>query len=156
MFGPRNLGRGRKESRRIAGCCLADVGLCGFEDRLPHHLSVGEQKRVCLAAVLACQPTVLALDEPTGNLDPASRRQLISLLRDLPQTKIIATHDLELVVELCDRAFVLDKGELHAEGPVRDILADEDLLVDHQLEMPLSVRYETQTAGVTARDSGIP
>lgn len=145
-FGPLNLGTTRQQADQIAAECLAAVDLSDFEERLPHHLSVGEQKRVCLAAVLACRPTVLALDEPTGNLDPASRRRLIAILDELPLTKIIATHDLELVAQLCDRVVLLDAGRVHADGPAQEILADERLLESHGLEMPLSVRYEQQRA----------
>jgi energy-coupling factor transporter ATP-binding protein EcfA2 len=119
---------------------LNAVGLAGYDDRLPHHLSFGERKRVCLAGVLACEPIVLALDEPTSNLDPRGRRQFMNILRDLPAVKIIATHDLEMVLELCSRVIVLDEGRVHADGPARSILADEHLLADHGLELPLSIR----------------
>lgn len=141
MFGPRNLGHSRQEALDIAHRCLADVGLTGFDHRLPHHLSFGERKRVCLAGVLACSPSILALDEPTGNLDPAARRHFITLVRQIALPTIIATHDLELVVDLCDRVLMMDKGQVHANGPMRDILGNAELLAQHQLEMPLSLRY---------------
>jgi energy-coupling factor transporter ATP-binding protein EcfA2 len=141
MFGPRNLGHSAAAAREIALRTLAAVGLEGYEERLPHHLSFGERKRVCLAGVLACEPTILALDEPTSNLDPRGRRQFMNILRGLPAAKVIATHDLEMVLELCSRVILLDEGHVHADGPVRQVLADEPLLTAHGLEVPLSVRY---------------
>ena len=139
-FGPLNLGRSRAEARRIAEECLRRVDLADAADRPPHHLSFGERKRACLAGVLACGPSVLALDEPTANLDPRGRRRFIALIRTLPSTKLIATHDLEMVLELCGRAVVLDAGRIVANGLVRNILGDPNLLEAHGLEMPLSLR----------------
>ena len=141
MFGPRNLGHGAAAAREIAHQRLAAVGLDGYDDRLPHHLSFGERKRVCLAGVLACDPLVLALDEPSSNLDPRGRRQFMSIIRELPAAKIIATHDLEMVLELCSRVILLDEGRVHADGPACDVLADEQLMMSHGLEVPLSVRF---------------
>jgi energy-coupling factor transporter ATP-binding protein EcfA2 len=135
-FGPEQFGRDRTETRRLVEAALAQVGLRGFERRAPHHLSGGEKRRVCLAGVLACSPRLLVLDEPTSNLDPRGRRELIALLRGLPVTKLIATHDLELVVELCGRAVVVDGGKVVAEGPPRELLADEPLMLAHGLERP--------------------
>jgi cobalt/nickel transport system ATP-binding protein len=120
---------------------LAQVGLAGYEDRLPHHLSRGEQRRVCLAGVLACEARVLALDEPTSDLDPRGRRELKALLQALPVTQIIATHDLELVVETCNRVIVLDRGAIIAEGPPKDVFADEPLMLEHGLEKPHILRH---------------
>jgi energy-coupling factor transporter ATP-binding protein EcfA2 len=139
-FGPLNLGLGRAEAKRIALECLARVDLADAADRMPHHLSFGERKRVCLAGVLACTPTVLVLDEPTANLDPRGRRRLIQILRDLPATKLIATHDLEMGLELCPRSILLDNGLVVASGPSRELLADPGLLDAHGLEVPLSLR----------------
>ncbi len=139
-FGPRNQGYATAEAVRIAREALAAVGLEGYEDRLPQHLSFGERKRVCLAGVLACQPRIVALDEPTSNLDPRARRQFVELIRSLARTTIIATHDLELVLELCNRVLVLDRGRLFADGPAEELLADEALMAEHGLEVPLSLR----------------
>ncbi len=139
-FGPLNLGKGRVEARRIAAECLARVDLEDVADRAPHHLSFGERKRACLAGVLACEPTVLVLDEPTANLDPRGRRRFMTLIRDLPATKLIATHDLEMVLELCGRAVLLDGGRVVANGLCRGILGDPNLLEAHGLEMPLSLK----------------
>lgn len=140
MFGPHNLGRSKTEAADLARTALAAVGLAGYEDRLPHHLSLGERKRVCLAGVLACEPVLLALDEPTSNLDPRARRQFIGILGSLPAARLIASHDLEMVLELCTRVILLDEGVIHADGHVRDILSDRELLERHGLELPLSIR----------------
>ena len=139
-FGPLNLGLGRAEARRWAVECLERVGLADAADRPPHHLSFGERKRVCLAGVLACRPSVLVLDEPTANLDPRGRRRFIQLIRGLPATKFIATHDLEMVLELCDRTILLDAGRVVANGLTRNVLGDPVLLESHGLEMPLSLK----------------
>ena len=137
-YGPRQLGMGRREALEHARHCLTLVGLDPneFEDRPPHHLSFGEKKRVGLAGVLACRPDLLALDEPTANLDPRARRRLIEIVRSLPCSKLIATHDLDMAVELCDRVLLLDGGRLVAEGPTLEILSRHDLLEPHGLEIP--------------------
>jgi energy-coupling factor transporter ATP-binding protein EcfA2 len=139
-FGPLNLGYSPAEARRIAAQCLARVDLEEAAERAPHHLSFGERKRVCLAGVLACNPSVLVLDEPTANLDPRGRRRFIQLIRGLAATKLIATHDLEMVLELCQRTILLDAGRVAAAGPTRAILGDSQLLEAHGLEMPLSLK----------------
>ncbi len=135
-FGPEQFGLSGAEVRRIVTATLARVGLTGFESRAPHHLSAGEKRRVCLAGVLACEPVVLVLDEPTSNLDPRGRRELKALLRTIPATTVIATHDLELVVELCTHAVLLDGGVVVAEGAPAALLADEPLMLAHGLEKP--------------------
>ena len=138
-FGPLNLGKSKAEARRIALDCLARVDLVEMADRPPHHLSFGERKRACLAGVLACDPSVLVLDEPTANLDPRGRRRFLALIRGLPATKLIATHDLEMALELCGRAALLDGGRVVADGPTRSILGDQGLMEAHGLELPLSL-----------------
>jgi cobalt/nickel transport system ATP-binding protein len=140
-FGPQQLGLGRDEVCRRVGEALSRVGLQGFERRAPHHLSGGEKRRVCLAGVLACDPSILVLDEPSSDLDPYSRRELKELLRQIPITKLIATHDLELVVELCSRVLVLDGGTIVAEGPTVPLLSDEELMLKHKLERPHILRH---------------
>ncbi len=139
-FGPLNLGRSKAQARAIALDCLARVDLAEAADRAPHHLSFGERKRACLAGVLACEPTVLVMDEPTANLDPRARRRFLALIRGLPSTKLIATHDLEMALELCNRAVILDGGRVVANGLTRNILGDPNLLEAHGLEMPLSLK----------------
>jgi cobalt/nickel transport system ATP-binding protein len=135
-FGPQQFGMSDGEVRTAVQEALARVGLAGFDRRSPHHLSGGEKQRVCLAGVLACRPDVLALDEPTSDLDPRGKRELAVLLQSLKATKIIATHDLELVVKLCGRTLVLDGGEIVADGPTIELLSDESLMLRHGLEKP--------------------
>lgn len=139
-FGPLNLGFPREEVLRRVSESLTAVGLSGFEERNTQQLSFGERRRVCLAGVLACEPNLLALDEPSSNLDPRARRGFIEVLRSCDAAKIIATHDLELILELCDRVIVLDHGRLQADGPAREVLANERLMLAHGLEVPLSIR----------------
>jgi cobalt/nickel transport system ATP-binding protein len=140
-FGPEQLGLGEAEVGERVGRALATVGLAGFEQRSPHRLSAGEKRRVCLAGVLACDPSVLVLDEPSSSLDPRGRRELRELLRRIPITTLIATHDLELVVELCSRVLVLDGGRLVAHGPAVEVLSDEALMLRHSLEKPHTLRH---------------
>jgi energy-coupling factor transporter ATP-binding protein EcfA2 len=140
-FGPRQFGVDGGILRALVDQCLCMVGLQGFEDREPHRLSHGEKRRVCLAGVLACKPTVLVLDEPTSDLDPRGRREFKALLRSLPGAKIIATHDLELVADLCSRVLILDNGKLVAEGPTVPLLSDEPLMLAHGLEKPHSLLH---------------
>lgn len=135
-FGPQQLGLKTAAVSTRVEQALQQVGLAGFGHRATHHLSHGEKRRVCLAGVLACAPTVLVLDEPTSDLDPRGRREFKALLRRIPATKLIATHDLELAVELCSRAIVLDQGTVVADGPVLELLDDEALMLQHGLERP--------------------
>jgi len=140
-FGPQQLGlQGNQLAERVAES-LAQVGLGGFEGRSPHHLSHGEKSRVCLAGILACAPSILALDEPTSNLDPRGRREFKALLNRIPATKIVATHDLEMVVELCPRAILMDAGTIIADGPTRQLLNDEPLMLAHGLEHPHILKH---------------
>lgn len=135
-FGPQQLGLAQAEVKERVRKALAQVSLPDFGPRATHHLSHGEKRRVCLAGVLACEPSVLVLDEPTSDLDPRGRREFKALLRELPATKLIATHDLELVVELCPRAIILDRGVVVADGSTPVLLSDEPLMLAHGLEKP--------------------
>ena len=135
-FGPQQLGVEPDEVAWRVTRTLAQVGLTGFEQRATHHLSHGEKRRACLAGVLACEPKILVLDEPTSDLDPRGRREFKALLREIPATKVIATHDLELAVELCARAIILDRGMVVADGGTTALLADEPLMLAHGLEKP--------------------
>jgi len=139
-FGPLNLGLPRQVVLQRIADSLAQVGLAGYESRSTLQLSVGERKRVCLAGVLACQPDVLVLDEPFANLDPRSRRGLLDLLRNFPGACLIATHDLDLVLEFCQRVIVLDEGRIRADGDARELLADKALMDQHGLEVPWRLR----------------
>lgn len=140
-FGPRQFGKPKEEIAGIVKAALAVVGLEGLEARSPHHLSGGEKQRVCLAGILACNPRILALDEPTNNLDPRGKRELKLLLKSITATKIIASHDLELVVELCNRVVVLDQGRVVADGPTVELLSNEELMFAHGLEKPHSLQH---------------
>jgi cobalt/nickel transport system ATP-binding protein len=139
-FGPLNLGQTAEEVRARTKEALEKVGLVGFEERVPFHLSGGEKKRVALAGVLAMRPDILLLDEPSIFLDPRGRRELITLIRELPNTKVIAAHDLELIRETCLRTIVLDRGQIVADGPTDNLLADSRLMEEHGLEVPHSLR----------------
>ena len=138
-FGPEQFGLKGDELRRRVQMALCAVGLEGYEDRLPHHLSNGEKRRVCLAGVLVCDPNILLLDEPTSDLDPRGRRELKNLLSGLAATLVIASHDLDLVAELCTRVIVLDRGSLVAEGPTAEVLSNESLMLEHGLERPFGL-----------------
>jgi energy-coupling factor transporter ATP-binding protein EcfA2 len=140
-FGPQQLGLAEAEVAARVEKALAQAGLAGFGRRATHHLSHGEKRRVCLAGVLACEPAILILDEPTSDLDPRGRREFKALLRRIPATKLIATHDLELAVELCSRAIVLDRGEIVADGATVKLLDDEPLMLAHGLESPHILRH---------------
>jgi cobalt/nickel transport system ATP-binding protein len=140
-FGPQQLGLTETEVATRVDKSLAQVGLAGFGHRATHHLSHGEKRRLCLAGVLACEPAILILDEPTSDLDPRGRREFKALLRQIPATKLIATHDLELAVELCPRAIVLNHGEIVADGPTMELLNDEALMLAHGLERPHILRH---------------
>jgi cobalt/nickel transport system ATP-binding protein len=135
-FGPRQLGFSEGIVEKSVATALAAVKLDGFESRVPYHLSLGEKRRVCLAGVWACQPEVLVFDEPTANFDPRGRREFIQLCRSLRATKLIASHDLEMILALCTRILVLDAGQIVAQGPTRDILGNEPLMLAHGLEKP--------------------
>lgn len=140
-FGPKQEGLPTGEMMRRVEESLAAAGLAGFEGRAPHHLSQGEKRRAALAGLLACRPRLLVLDEPTSDLDPRGRRELKALLSSLPVTQLIATHDLDLAAELCDRAVVLDAGRVVAEGPALELLSDEALMLRHGLERPHVLRH---------------
>lgn len=141
-FGPLNLGLPADEVRRRVAEALERVGLSGFEQRIPFHLSGGEKRRAALAGVLAMQPQILLLDEPSMFLDPRGRRELIHLLNDLPITKIIAAHDLDMILDTCRRVAVLDQGRLIAEGPCEQVLGDPALMETHGLEVPHRFRRQ--------------
>ncbi|MFW5866805.1 MAG: energy-coupling factor ABC transporter ATP-binding protein [Armatimonadota bacterium] len=139
-FGPLNLGLSSDAARERSVSALASVGAADLADRAPHHLSAGQMRRVALATVLVMEPELLVIDEPVMALDPEGREAIIALLAGLPQAKIIATHDLDLVLELCDTVAVLDDGRIHAMGPAAEILSDEPLLRTHGLRVPERLR----------------
>jgi energy-coupling factor transporter ATP-binding protein EcfA2 len=135
-FGPLHMGLPMKEVEARVESALEAVRMSGFRDRLSHHLSVGEKKRIAIATVLSMNPQILVLDEPSAGLDPRGRRTLINLLRELPITMLVSTHDMMLVQELFPRTIVMDEGQIVADGKTRDILENEELLTAHGLEKP--------------------
>lgn len=137
-YGPKNFGLPDVSDRVRRS--LEQVGLPEHGPRMIGQLSFGERKRVCLAGVLASDPAILVLDEPTANLDPRARRQLLAIIRQTTATLVMATHDLEFVLDACPRVLVLDQGRLVADGTARDILSDELLMDRHGLEVPWRLR----------------
>jgi len=135
-FGPLHMGLPEAEVLARVDSALEAVRMKGYRDRLSHHLSVGEKKRIAIATVLSMEPKILVLDEPSAGLDPRARRTLINLLRELPITMLVSTHDMKLVQELFPRTIVMDDGLIVADGRTGDILADEKLLSEHGLEKP--------------------
>lgn len=135
-FGPANLGlRGDDLDQRVEEA-LAAVGMADVADRAPHHLSFGQRRRVAVATVLAMRPDILVLDEPSSNLDPASRRELAEILVSLEQTILLVTHDLPYALELCPRSLVMNDGSIVADGKTADLLGDEALMAANRLELP--------------------
>lgn len=135
-FGPATAGlRGAELDARVHEA-LARVGMEAHADRPPHHLSFGQRRRVAVATVLAMRPEILVLDEPSSNLDPASRRELADILLELDVTVLMVTHDLPYALQLCPRAVVLSDGVIVADGDTRELLCDEALLAAHRLELP--------------------
>ena len=139
-FGPLNMGLTGDEVIKCVESALAKVGLLQLKEKAPFRLSGGEKKKIAIATVLSMSPDILVFDEPAANLDPRGRRSLITLLKNLGQTRIIASHDLDLVLELCKRTIVLHQGRIVADGKTSDLLADRELLERCSLELPLSMQ----------------
>src|SRR5262245_20315078 len=132
-FGPANLGlRGADLETRVKAA-LAAVDMEEHADRPPHHLSFGQRRRVAVATVLAMEPEILILDEPSSNLDPASRRELAEIVLGLDITTLMVTHDLPYALQLCPRSLIMNGGTITADGPTADLLADADLLAANRL-----------------------
>jgi cobalt/nickel transport system ATP-binding protein len=143
-FGPLNLGLSAAEVKERVASGLEQAGLRGFDDRVPYHLSSGEKRRTALAGVLAMRPEILLLDEPSVYLDPRGRREFIRLLPALRVTRIIASHDLELIRETCNRVILIDSGRVMADGPTDQILANPELMNAHGLEVPHSLSHHNE------------
>ncbi|MCU0650957.1 MAG: energy-coupling factor ABC transporter ATP-binding protein [Candidatus Omnitrophica bacterium] len=144
-FGPINMGLNKDAVQEVVIKALELVDMLPAMKRSSHHLSFGEKKRISIATVLSMNPKILVLDEPTSNLDPRHRRELIDLLKELPVTKIIATHDLEFVIEICGRVAVLDRGRIVAHSDSLSVLSDKSLLESHGLEVPHSLRRDAHS-----------
>ncbi len=135
-FGPLHMGLPEAEVRARVDAALQEVGMAGFKDRLSHHMSTGQKKRVAIATVLSMQPDILVLDEPSASLDPRGRRSLINLLAELPLTMLVSTHDMAMVKDLFPRMIVMDEGQIVADGETAVLLNDAALLEAHGLERP--------------------
>ena len=139
-FGPCNLGLSGVDVELRVTEALDRVGAGHLREKPPYHLSGGEKKRVAIATVLAMSPDILVMDEPTSGLDPSARRQLITLMREFHHTRIITSHDLDMVYEVCERTIILNCGSVAADGPTREVFGNEELLQECRLEKPLSLQ----------------
>jgi len=135
-FGPIHMGVPESEIHHRVESALAAVGMSGFERRVPHHLSLGQRKRISVATVLSMDPSILVFDEPTAGLDPRGRRELMGVMASRPETLLVSTHDLAMVAEALPRTIIIDEGQVVADGPSSQLLADETLLEAHGLEKP--------------------
>jgi cobalt/nickel transport system ATP-binding protein len=135
-FGPLHMGLPEDEVRARVARALGQVSMSHYAERLSHHLSVGEKKRIAIATVLSMEPEILVLDEPSAGLDPRARRGLITLLRDLPLTMLVSTHDMLMARELFPRMVIMDEGRIVADGPTEWLMNDAGLLEAHGLERP--------------------
>lgn len=139
-LGPLLRGHSETEARDIAKASMARLGIGEWGQRIPQRLSLGEKKRVALAGVLALNPCLLLLDEPTAGLDPRGRRDLIALIGSLQTTLVLATHDLELVLDLCPTVALIDNGTVISHGTSAEVLGNRQLMFDHGLEVPWPLR----------------
>ncbi len=140
-FGPYNMGVRGEELEKVVSESLSKVGMLEYKDRPPHHLSFGQRRRVAVATVLAMNPEILVLDEPSSNLDPASRRELAEILKSLNITLIMVTHDLPYAAELCERSVILSGGIIVADDKTPNILRNESLLSKYRLELPVGFNF---------------
>ena len=136
MFGPKNFGFNEKQVKENSIKALEQVKMLEFIDKPPHHLSFGQKRKVAIASVLASEPELLVLDEPSSNLDPASRRELIDILKNLEVSIILVTHDLPMALEICGRSIILNNGKITADTDTYKILKDEKTMSDNRLELP--------------------
>jgi len=136
MFGPKNFGYSNEDAEKNAIEALRMVGMDDFQDRAPHHLSFGQKRKIAIATVLASKPKLLVLDEPASNLDPASRRDLIEILKNLNISIILVTHDLPMALEICERSLILNEGEIKEDSQTKIILQNEKTMKENRLELP--------------------
>jgi len=139
-FGPLNLGMSPECVQERVLEALTTVNCLDLRDKPPHHLSSGQKSAVAIAAVIAMEPDILVMDEPAANLDPKSRRSLITMLKTFMHTKIIASHDLDLILDVCSRCIVIRDGVVAADGATMDILSNKKLMEENNLELPLSLQ----------------
>ena len=136
MFGPKNFGFSDELVKKNSMKALEQVKMLQFKDKPPHHLSFGQKRKVAIASVLASEPKLLVLDEPSSNLDPASRRELIDILKNLDVSIILVTHDLPMALEICNRSVILNNGKITANDETYKILKNEKVMADNRLELP--------------------
>jgi len=136
MFGPKNFGFSDELVKKNSINALEQVKMLQFKDKPPHHLSFGQKRKVAIASVLASEPELLVLDEPSSNLDPASRRELIDILKNLDVSIILVTHDLPMALEICNRSVILNNGKITADDDTYKILKNEKIMSDNRLELP--------------------
>ncbi len=141
-FGPRNYGYAEAEVDRRVMAALRQVHMEGLRDRQIYRMSGGQKKLASIATILSMEPQIILLDEPSGALDPRNRKNLIRVIREMKGTKIIASHDLDMVWDTCERTLLLSGGRLIRDGGTKEILADEALLQAHGLELPLSLSHK--------------
>lgn len=139
-FGPRNYKLGEKEVEERVLTALNMVGIAHLKDRVPFRLSGGEKRAAAIASVLSMQPDILVMDEPSAGLDPKSRRRMIGLLKSFEHTKIITSHDLDMIFELCERTIVIKEGEIAADGLTTEILTNAELMDSCGLELPFALQ----------------
>ena len=139
LFGPMNYGLSREEAEARADAALGKLGIAELKHRHNHRLSGGEKRMAAIATILAMEPEAVLMDEPTSALDPYNRRLVIGSIREMGQTRLIASHDLDMILETCERVILLSGGQVAADGPAGEILRDRALLEGNRLELPLSV-----------------
>ena len=136
IFAPLNYGLSREEAERRVDAVLEQLGLQELKHRHNHRISGGEKRMAAIATILAMEPEVILMDEPSSALDPCNRRLVINTIRALPQTKLITSHDLDMILDTCRRVILLDRGRIVADGPADEILRDKELLEAHRMELP--------------------
>jgi len=137
VFGPMNYGLSREEAEKKITEVLDNLNISELKDKYNHKISGGEKRMAAIATVLAMEPELLVMDEPSASLDPYNRRIIINTIKQLPQTRLIASHDLDMILELCNRVILLSKGEIVADGPAKEILSNQELLLANRLELPM-------------------
>ncbi|MBP5304494.1 MAG: ABC transporter ATP-binding protein [Lachnospiraceae bacterium] len=143
MFGPLNYGHSKEEAEKIADEALELLNLTYLKNRHNHKLSGGEKKMAAIATIIAMKPKIILMDEPTSALDPYNRRKVIEIINSLPYTKLIASHDLDMILDTCDKVILLGKDGIAASGNAKDILMQKELLEANRLELPLRYYYKS-------------
>ena len=139
IFAPLNYGLSREDAEKKVDEVLSRLNISDYKDRYNHKISGGEKRMAAIATILAMEPEIILMDEPTSTLDPYNRRIIINTIKELKQTKLIASHDLDMILDTCDRVILLSKGQIVADGPAREILGNKELLEANRMELPLSL-----------------